>query len=88
MQITDLSKFLDKVDDVYQLSDNPSDNIDPDTITTILNQNMRGSDVKTIIVDSLTAIITPLMTQAVIDNDKGRNRNHQSFKTKALAMRH
>ncbi len=75
-------------DDVYQLSDNPSDNIDPDTITTILNQNMRGSDVKTIIVDSLTAIITPLMTQAVIDNDKGRNRNQiASFKTKALAMR-
>merc|ERR1711907_461734 len=83
------TEVLDKSqDDVYQLSDNPSDNIDPDTITTILNQNMRGSDVKTIIVDSLTAIITPLMTQAVIDNDKGRNRNQiASFKTKALAMR-
>ena len=75
-------------DDVYQLSDNPSDNVDPDTIAKVLNQNMRGADVKTIIVDSLTAIITPLMTQAVIDNDKGRNRNQiAAFKTKALAMR-
>ncbi len=75
-------------DDVYQLSDNPSDNVDPDTISKVLNQNMRGADVKTIIVDSLTAIITPLMTQAVIDNDKGRNRNQiAAFKTKALAMR-
>ena len=43
-------------DDVYQLSDNPSDNVDPDTIAKVLNQNMRGADVKTIIVDSLTAI--------------------------------
>ena len=51
-------------------------------------ENMPGSDVKTIVVDSLTAIITPLTIQAMIDRDKGRERNLMAgFKNKALAMR-
>ena len=49
---------------------------------------MPSSDIKTIIVDSLTAIITPLTIQAMINQEKGRERNLMAgFKTKALAMR-
>ncbi|MBN1991454.1 MAG: AAA family ATPase [Anaerolineae bacterium] len=74
--------------DVYRLSDNPADNTNPEIITRLLNENMAESDVATIVVDSLTAIITPLVTQAVIDNDAGLNKNRiASFKAKALAMR-
>lgn len=74
--------------EVYQLSDRPEDNTDPAQVTRLLNANMAGSDVATIIVDSLTAIIAPLTTQAVIDNDAGANKNRMAgFRRKALAMR-
>jgi energy-coupling factor transporter ATP-binding protein EcfA2 len=75
-------------DDVYQLSDNKSDNADPDRIARLMYSNMPGSDVQTIVVDSLTAIISPLTIQAMIDKEKGRSKNMMSgFKEKALAMR-
>ncbi len=75
-------------DDVYALSDNAADNVDPDAISRILEENMPGSGVKTIVVDSLTAIITPFVVQAMIDREKGRNRNLMAgFQKKALAMR-
>ena len=49
---------------------------------------MPNSGIKTIIVDSLTAIISPLVIQAMIDSEKGREKNLMSaFRTKALAMR-
>lgn len=74
--------------DVYQLSDNPADNTDPAAIARLLDENMPGAKVGTIMVDSLTAIITPLVTQAVVDNDAGLNKNRvAAFKDKALAMR-
>ncbi len=74
--------------EVYELSDNPADNVDPDAINTHLMKNMPNSGTKTIVVDSLTAIITPLVIQAMIDNEKGRQRNlSAAFRTKALAMR-
>lgn len=74
--------------DVYQLSNHPADNVQPERIATCLAANMPGSDVATIVVDSLTAIMAPLVTQAIIDNDAGRNKNRMAaFKDKALAMR-
>jgi hypothetical protein len=74
--------------DVYELSNNPADSVDPETIYRLLNQNMPGSDVATVVVDSLTTIITPKVVQAVIDNDAGRSRNRMAaFKDKALSMR-
>lgn len=74
--------------DVYSLSNRPADNVQPERIAACLHANMPGSDVATIIVDSLTAIIAPLVTQAIIDNDAGRNKNRMAaFKDKALAMR-
>ena len=83
------TEVLDLSDDeVYALSDNPADNVDPDAINRILLENMPGSGVKTIVIDSLTAIITPFVVQAMIDREKGRSRNLMAgFQKKALAMR-
>ena len=83
------SEVLDlSVGEVYQLSDEPSDNVDPDAVARILRKNMPGSDVRTIIVDSLTTIITPYVVQALVDRERGRTRNLMAaFKDKALAMR-
>jgi len=76
------------VDEVFQLSDEPADNVDAERITALLKENMKGSGVKTIVVDSLTSIITPLVVEAIMDNDAGRSKNRvASFKDKALAMR-
>ena len=73
---------------VYALSEAPADNVTPERIATLLRANMPGSDVKTICVDSLTAILAPLVTRAILDNDAGRNKNRAAaFKDKALAMR-
>jgi len=74
--------------DVYELSDNPADSIDPEAVYRILTANMPGGDVETIVVDSLTAIISPKVVQAIMDNDAGKNKNRMAaFKDKALAMR-
>lgn len=74
--------------DVYQLSDTPADNNDPRAIARLLRDNMPGSGVKTIVIDSLTALIAPLVTEAIQANDAGENNNKMSaFKDKALALR-
>ena len=74
--------------DVYRLSETPSDAIDPERIAACLRENMPGSGVQTIVVDSLTAILAPLVTAAILDNDAGRNKNRMAaWKPKALGMR-
>jgi hypothetical protein len=74
--------------DVYELSGQPSDNVNPDAIARILSARMSGATVGTIVVDSLTAIITPLIVQAMADKDLGRVKSlAAAFRTKALAMR-
>jgi KaiC/GvpD/RAD55 family RecA-like ATPase len=73
---------------VYELSDVAGDNIDADRIAALLARNMPESDVGTIVVDSLTAIIAPLVVQAMVDKEAGRVKNQvAAFRTKALAMR-
>ena len=74
--------------DVYQLSDKPADNVNADSIAQHLANGMEGSDVQTIVVDSLTAIITPLIVKAMQDKATGRAKNlAAAFKDKAMAMR-
>lgn len=85
-------RFTEVLDDteneVYELSESPSDHVNPDRIQTLLSKNMPGSDVSTVVVDSLTAIITPLVVQAMVDREEGRSKNLvASFRHKALAMR-
>ena len=74
--------------DVFQLSDRPADNVDAERVAAILARDMPGADVGTVIVDSLTGILAPLVTRAILDNDAGKNKNKMAgFKTKALALR-
>jgi hypothetical protein len=74
--------------DVYELSDIASDNTDPDRVAVLLAENMPGSEIGTVVVDSLTAIIAPIVTQAMVDKDAGRIENlAQGWRKKALAMR-
>lgn len=73
---------------VYSLSDAPADNVSPERISALLRTGMPDTDVKTVVIDSLTAILAPLVTRAILDNDAGRNKNRSAaFKEKALAMR-
>ena len=73
---------------VYELSDSPADNVDADRITAFLANNMPGAKIGTIVVDSLTAIITPLVIQAIQDKASGRVKNlAAAFRTKAICMR-
>lgn len=73
---------------VYTLSDRPADHVDAERIAAALRANMPGADVGTVVIDSLTAILAPLVTRAILDNDAGRNRNRAAaFKDKALALR-
>jgi hypothetical protein len=74
--------------DAYQLSDEAADHTDVRRIAELLEANMVGSDVATVVLDSLTTIIAPLVTKAIQANDAGENRNRiAAFKEKALAMR-
>lgn len=76
------------VGEVFQLSEDPADNVDPERIALLLHANMAGSGIRTVVVDSLTAIVTPLVTAAVLTNDAGANKNKvAAFKGKALAVR-
>jgi len=73
--------------DVYRLSDAASDNVNADAIAQLLNANMPGMAVGTIVVDSLTAILRPLIVGAIMDKDAGRSKNLMAgWKDKALAM--
>lgn len=83
------SEVIDRAaGDVYDLSDNPADHVDPRRIAELLRRNMAGAGVRTIVIDSLTAIITPLVTEAILSNDAGENKNRiAAFKSKALAIR-
>jgi hypothetical protein len=73
---------------VLQLSDNPLDMINVDRIAELITGNIAGSGVKTIAVDSLTAIIAPLVITALRDNDRGTNKNKvAAYKEKATAVR-
>lgn len=74
--------------EVYELSDQAADNVDADRIAQLLAGGMPGTDVKTIVIGSLTAIITPPVVQAMVDKEAGRAGNlAAAFRTKALAMR-
>lgn len=77
-----------RIGNAYELGDRPEDVADVRRIAELLKRDMPGSDVGTIVVDSLTAIIAPLVNEAVMANDAGANKNRMSaFKDKALAMR-
>jgi hypothetical protein len=73
---------------VYELSKSPVDHIDTNRIAGILADKMPGTTVGTIVVDSLSAILEPLIVQAMMDKETGKVKNQMAaFRLKALAMR-
>lgn len=73
---------------VYQLSDNPADNVSPRRIHSLLQEHMAGAGIGTIVIDSLTSILAPIVTDAQIANADGEGGNKIArFADKALAMR-
>lgn len=74
--------------DVFTVSDNPADHSDPERIAACLKAGMAGARIGTIVVDSLTAILSPLVATAVLANDAGQYKNKmQAWRPKAMAMR-
>jgi len=72
---------------IYQLSDEHTDNTDPDNIARLLRENLPGSGVRTIVVDSLTAILRPKINTAMSDIEHGRAKNKiAAFRDKAMTM--
>ena len=73
---------------VYRLSETPADNVTPERIAECLRANMPGADVATIIIDSLTAIMAPIVTETMLEIDAGQHKNKAAaWRDKALAMR-
>lgn len=73
---------------VYRLSDTPADNVTPERIADRLRANMPGADVATIVIDSLTAIMAPIITGTMLEIDAGAHKNKAAaWRDKALAMR-
>lgn len=73
---------------VLRLSKEATDNTDPRKIAAILKENMPGSAVKTVVIDSLTAIIAPLVSAAMLTNQAGEVKNKvASFGDKAMTLR-
>lgn len=74
--------------EVYELSNDPSTHHDAQVISKLLEENMRGSGTGTIVIDSLTAILTPFVVDAMMDNRAGRNKNQvAAYADKALVLR-
>jgi adenosyl cobinamide kinase/adenosyl cobinamide phosphate guanylyltransferase len=73
------------VGEIYQLSDEHMDNADPNKIVELLKRNLPGSGVRTIVVDSLTAIMRPIINQGLVDAETAKNKI-SVWRDKALAM--
>ena len=74
--------------EIFRLSDDPTDALSPDAISRLLMANMPGSGIATIAVDTLTPIIAPLVMQAMVDKDLGREKSlAAAFRNKAVQMR-
>jgi len=74
--------------DALQLSNVAADHTDPERIAALLAEGIPDAKVGTIVVDSLTTIIAPLVTRVLLDNEAGLNKNRAAaFRNKALTMR-
>lgn len=82
------SEVIGLAGEVYQLSDNPADNVNPRQIHALLQAHLGEAQIGTIIVDSLTAIIAPIVTDAQLANVADTSKNKMApYANKALAMR-
>jgi hypothetical protein len=74
------------VGDVYEFSPNHADALDVDRIAEILETDMPGSSVSTIILDSITPILEPIIMDAMARAQTSKNKI-APFKAKADAVK-
>lgn len=85
-RFTEVAKLV--LGEVLEISDNPAHHVDPEKIVKLLEESMPTTKIGTVVIDSLTSIISPIVVQTLFDIEAGRNKNRVSgFKDKALAMR-
>src|SRR3954447_6430803 len=71
-----------------ELSEEPEDNRSVERIQDLLDQNMPGSGIKTVAIDSITSLIGSSIARAMLDNAADRNRDkNQAWINKAEKMR-
>lgn len=74
--------------DALAISEDPSDNVDVARIVACLEDGVPGAGVKTITVDSLTAIISPVVQRALLANMHEENKNKAAaWAEKATTMK-
>ena len=74
--------------DLLGISDDPYDNTIPERIDGLLTANMPASQVGTIVVDSVSAILEPIVTRIQADVEAGRIKNKAgAWRPKAAAMK-
>ena len=74
--------------ELYQLSEEPADNRSVERIQDLLDQNMPGSGIKTVAIDSITSLIGSSIARAMLDNAADRNVDkNQAWVDKAEKMR-
>jgi hypothetical protein len=74
------------VGDVYEFSANHADALSVERIATILDNNMPGSDIATITIDSVTPILEPIIVEAMEKAQSSKNKI-APFKAKADAIK-
>src|SRR3954453_14534738 len=73
-----------KSGELYELSEEPADNRSVERIQDLLDQNMPGSGIKTVAIDSITSLIGSSMPPAILNNAAARNRDkNQAWVEKA-----
>jgi hypothetical protein len=74
--------------ELYQLSEEPADNRSVERIQDLLDQNMPGSGIKTVAIDSITSLIGSSIARAMLDNAADRTSDkNQAWVDKAEKMR-
>jgi hypothetical protein len=74
--------------ELYELSEEPADNRSVERIQDLLDQNMPGSGIKTVAIDSITSLIGSSIARAMLDNAADRNVDkNQAWVDKAEKMR-
>uniref|UniRef100_UPI001A977B94 AAA family ATPase n=1 Tax=Azospirillum sp. SYSU D00513 TaxID=2812561 RepID=UPI001A977B94 len=74
--------------DLFELSAEPTDHRSVERIQDLLAANLPGSGIRTIAVDSLSALIGASISRSMLDNVAGRNTNkNQAWVDKAERMR-
>jgi len=73
---------------LFGISENPTDNTSPDRIDALLTEGMSSISGGTIVVDSVTAVLEPIVARIMADIEAGRVKNKAgAWRGKSMAMK-